>query len=241
MPAATPTSPAIAVSTIDSFITIAIDRERRRAERLAHADLLGALLDRDQHDVRHADDAGEQRRAADDPADIADSTKKNVSNLPNITNMLNEPIASWSSGATRWCRASASRTWRSSSGPSAPGFAVSAKKPDAIADVERGLQRRERHEQRVRVAIALLAGAQRARDADDLEVDAADLDVLADRIDVRREQLVAHRAADHRDLAALGDVALVDEATGLVLERDDVLELGVVGHHGERCRSCPRS
>ena len=86
----------------------------------------------------------------------------------------------------------------------------------------------------LRVAVALLAAAQRLGHADDLEVDAADLEVLADRILVGREQLLVHRLADHHDLARLGDVALVDEAAGLVLERDDVLELGIVRHHRER-------
>ena len=49
------------------------DRPRRGAERLAHADLPGALLDRDHHDVGDADDAGEQRADADHPDEGADA------------------------------------------------------------------------------------------------------------------------------------------------------------------------
>jgi len=42
--------------------------------------------------------------------DIAHSTKNTVSNLPNSTNALNEPIATLSSGATWWARINPSRT-----------------------------------------------------------------------------------------------------------------------------------
>ena len=42
-----------------------LDRPRRRAERLADADLARPVLDRDQHDVHHADAAERQRHEAD--------------------------------------------------------------------------------------------------------------------------------------------------------------------------------
>ena len=64
-PADSPRSPATPVRNTASWMIIEDDRARRRAERLAHADLLRALLDRDHHDVRHADDAGGERAEPD--------------------------------------------------------------------------------------------------------------------------------------------------------------------------------
>ena len=52
------------------------DAERRRAERLADADLLRALLDRDDHDVADADDAGGQRAEADEPDEHVDADEQ---------------------------------------------------------------------------------------------------------------------------------------------------------------------
>ena len=52
------------------------DLERRRAERLADADLLGALLHRDDHDVADADDAGRQRAQAHEPDEHIDADEQ---------------------------------------------------------------------------------------------------------------------------------------------------------------------
>ena len=49
------------------------DRERFRADRLANADLSRSLLDDDQHDVRDADHARDDRADRNEPAEAADT------------------------------------------------------------------------------------------------------------------------------------------------------------------------
>src|SRR5215831_19187784 len=70
----------------------------------------------------------------------------------------------------------------------------------------------ERQEQTAVHPLGVVPGLDGFHDADHLKVIAADLNVLADRIWIIAEQNVAHALPDHRDLAPLLHVGLVDEA-----------------------------
>ena len=107
---------------------------------------------------------------------------------------------------------------------------------DAVASVERLLERGEGNFDGVGGLVAFLAALPAAEHTDHFEVHALGFDVLADGVDIRAavaaiinalgaEQLIRNAGADHADLAALVDVALVEVAPRFHARCLHVLEL----------------
>ena len=86
------------------------------------------------------------------------------------------PMPRLSCGETLWRARRISRTFSSTTEAGTPSTEVTAIQCDPVGGVERLLEGRERDEDRLGVAVAVVAALAGAEEADDLEVDAVDPD-----------------------------------------------------------------
>ena len=144
------------VRNTDSWMTMNTIERRRRAERLAHADLLRALLDRDHHDVRHADDAGSEGAEPDHDDEHRDHPEHLLRTAGSCSTLF------WTRTA---CLSSGEKLWRSASWPTISSIDRLASPRARVANGERehaevvGAVERELRGRHRDVDLALLLGA----------------------------------------------------------------------------------
>ena len=199
-PADSPSRPATAGQEHRLLDDHEDDRPRGRAERLAHADLLGALLDRDHHDVRDADDAGRERAEPDHDDERRDHPEQLAEPLELLDVVVDADGLAIRRVEKLW-RSASWATTRSmialvSSGSASPTVNWSWPSFSPPLNASCAVDHRQ-------VDPPLLLGAARIGEhADDLERHPADHDPLADRRGAL-EQEPRDGAADHGGLAAL--------------------------------------
>src|SRR5690606_18511418 len=198
-------------------------------EGLSNPDLPGALGDRNQHQVADADDAGQQRSDADDPDEGVDPGED-----ARDAHEAFEVVVDAHGAAVLW-------------GELEPlGHQVPEGRLDLLAALDAGVAEREQDlVHRVWHVVDELRGRDRhedapqlglpasvLEDADHLVFEPPELDVFADRRLLSEEEGLGDRA-DHRHLATLLQVELVQVATGDHLGLLEVLVSGVDAAHLE--------
>src|SRR6185436_9204996 len=200
------------------------DRGRGGAERLAQADLAGALLHDDQHDVADADRAREDGADRDDPAEPLDAGEQAV----HLVVLFLQVEAAEHTLVVRadlvdLCEVVLDVALGHARVNAGLGYHDETADPSGLVE---GVTQRVVWQIDAFLFLLLVAVLRGLEHADRFENDAVDLEVLAQRILIRGEQLIAHTLADHCYLAALLLVHVVERAPLDDLQGVDVLHAG---------------